>query len=211
MQAPRVLSSLHLPRIVSVSRVGFTSQFKHHNRQAFKLNYLSILLFYCAGNPALLQEESDIPKLVRKDNSEVTADIPDAVISNRFRNIISCSSKLPPGAAAKWEQMKASRPVRTTFTTSCADGSLYIPHLPSWFQAFALLVQTVTGGVLQRVPPLQTAYSFVTACRFVPRAASLPPFKLVSGFRELVQTGPPSSHVGLFLHLITHPMYGSSC
>jgi hypothetical protein len=45
----------------------------------------------------------------------VSEDIPDAVIINRFRNIISCSSKLPPATAAKWEEMKASRPARMLF------------------------------------------------------------------------------------------------
>ena len=43
-----------------------------------------------------MKEESDVPRLVRAENGGIGKDIPDAVIMNRFRNIISCSSKLPP-------------------------------------------------------------------------------------------------------------------
>lgn len=44
-----------------------------------------------------MREESDVPRLVRAaGHGDVSADIPDTIILNRFRNIISCSSKLPP-------------------------------------------------------------------------------------------------------------------
>ena len=54
------------------------------------------LLLKFIGNPEFVKEESDVPRLVRAENAAVSKDTPDAVILNRYRNIIACSSKLPP-------------------------------------------------------------------------------------------------------------------
>mmetsp|Transcript_3191 Transcript_3191/g.5431 ORF Transcript_3191/g.5431 Transcript_3191/m.5431 type:complete len:211 (+) Transcript_3191:325-957(+) len=63
------------------------------------------------GNPALIENETTIPKLVRKQGSgDIGEDTPDSVIINRFRNILS-SRTLPKGAAQKWDQIKKERPV----------------------------------------------------------------------------------------------------
>lgn len=44
-----------------------------------------------------------MPKLVRAAGHDgVSADVPDTIILNRFRNIISCSSKLPPVWDSPW-------------------------------------------------------------------------------------------------------------
>lgn len=59
-------------------------------------NACHALLLRFIGNPEFIKEESDVPRLVRGENREVSEEVPDAVILNRFRNMIACSSKLPP-------------------------------------------------------------------------------------------------------------------
>lgn len=74
-------------------------------------NHLNAPISVDAGDSEYLNKEEEIPRLVRAEESKVGADVPDDVIMKRFRNIIACSSKLPSGAAARWEQMKADRPM----------------------------------------------------------------------------------------------------